>query len=304
MNHIIEDLSDGRGARNQYTYDETLMLTAYKRAQMEIRETLQDKSAAAARGYDSDLKFRQELLQRYFSPALQAQWARANGRALAAAPSAAAPSAAPPSAAAPSAPSRPAPAPPVKPAIGPLDPGIAKARAANVATKVFGFPFGEPLSLPECDFALSNRPCYAERDIDKTTAAITGVKPVPMYTVGLPQSSCPSWAQSICVFTATMQDGRMVAAVIRTKGRDVEKAVGTELRGKYGNRVSMQQRIISPNNGSREFTVSDLDWELPGLHVVYRVLDNSTIDGYVMIESETLYNARKAREAQAAKPKL
>lgn len=83
-------------------------------------------------------------------------------------------------------------------------------------------------------------------------SAITGVKPEPMYTVMLPESSCPTWISS-CTFTATIQNGRLVAALVNTKGRDVEKSVGTELRGEYGNRVSMQQRIITPNDGSKEF---------------------------------------------------
>ena len=96
----------------------------------------------------------------------------------------------------------------------------------------------------------------------------------------------------------------MVAVLLNTKGRDVEKAVGAELRGKYGNRASMQERIITPNSGSKEFNVWDLDWELPGLHVEYKVLDSTIYNGHVRIESETLYNVRKAKAAEAAKPKL
>jgi len=293
MNHIIEDLSEGRAARNEFTYDETVKLTEYKRAQVEIRETLQNQTTSAARGYDSALSFRQELLRRYFSPALQAQWAVATARAVATVP-----------AASPRAPQS------AKPTIGPPDTGIVKARAANVDTKVFGIPLGEPLSLPKCDIGLFGNktplPCFAGGEIEKMLSALTGVNldaGGEEFTVMLADSICPTWMTG-CSFTATIRNGRFIAAYLNTKGRDVEKTVGAELQGKYGSRASMQQRIVTPNNGSKQFDVWDLDWELPGLHVEYKVLDDNIFAGHVLIESEGLYNRRKAKAKEAARPKL
>jgi hypothetical protein len=107
-----------------------------------------------------------------------------------------------------------------------------------------------------------------------------------------------------CSFYATIQNGRFIAARLRTKGRDVEASAGKELRGKYGQRASMQQRFITPNNGGSKFEVFDLDWEFPGLHVEYKVVDATILDGSVLIESETVYDVRKANLREAARPKL
>src|SRR5207249_745915 len=115
--------------------------------------------------------------------------------------------------------------------------------------------------------------------------------------------NCPSWL-NVCSFNGMFHNGRLVAAYLRTKGRTVETDVAKELRGKYGGRASMQQRFITPNNGSKEFQVWDLDWEFPGLHVEYKVVDDTVDDGVVQIESESVYNQRRAKIKEAAKPKL
>jgi hypothetical protein len=295
MNHIIVDLSEGRAARNQLTSDEFEKVQTYKAAQSRILATLADKTARAARGYDSDLTFRQELVKRYFSAALQAQWARANASAATAAPSAARP----PSSSA-------------KPAVSPPDRGIVKAQAAGVDTKVFGIPLGDPVALPKCDNPSRTQVnCFVIVGGDPLSGllgAIVGAPPKPRddkteLTIYMAEPGCPTWLTT-CTFLATVQGGRLVAAFLGTKGRGVERTVAAELRSKYGNRVSMQERIITPNNGAQQFSVQDLDWELPGLHVEYKVVDNTINDGYVRIESETLYEARRAKERGAARPKL
>ena len=96
----------------------------------------------------------------------------------------------------------------------------------------------------------------------------------------------------------------LVAVSLTTNGREGEPAVAKELQGKYGQRASMQQRFITPNNGSRDFEVWDLDWELPGLHVEYKVVNDVVTKGLVRIESERIYQLRRARIREATKPKL
>jgi hypothetical protein len=105
-----------------------------------------------------------------------------------------------------------------------------------------------------------------------------------------------------CIFNATLQNGRFVATALKTTGRGVEATVAKELRGKYGQRASMQRRVITPNDGGSQFEVLDLEWELPGLHVEYKVVNSTILDGYVLIESEPVYADRKAKEP--VKPKL
>ena len=197
-------------------------------------------------------------------------------------------------------------------AVGPPDPGIVKARAANVDTKMFGIPLGEPLALPKCSGSIFGPPPTTNCIEDNKLAvglvtALLGVNPDPgeptVVTIQLTEGNCPTWLNA-CTFNATIQNGRFVAAVLSTNGRDVEAAVGKELRGKYGQRASMRQRFITPNNGGAKFEVWDLDWEFPGLHVEYKVVNSTILDGFVLIESETLYTVRKAKEREAAKPKL
>jgi len=255
------------------------------------------------------------LLKRYFSPALQAQWAKVtseyNARIqgggnvpITGLPPTAA--AAPPAA---------APSKQAANAVGSPDPSIAKARASNVDTKVFGIPLGEPLALPKCNlfgglFGGQPQPnCIADADPTGLIAGLIGDigDIVPggdnVQTLQLADANCPTWLDG-CEFFAIMRNGRFVAARLRTKGRTVETAVSKELRGKYGERASMQQRFITPDNGSKEFQVWDLDWEFPGLHVEYKVVDATVNDGAVLIESESIYNQRKAQIKEAAKPKL
>lgn len=206
---------------------------------------------------------------------------------------------------------------PAKPVtvVGPPDPGIAKARAANVDTKVFGIALGEPLALPKCTGGILGPPpstnCIDEHEFlnalgNAVASAVVGPDPDPgagtAVEIQLTPSNCPTWME--CSFYATIQNGRFVAARLRTRGRDVEAAAGKELRGKYGQRASRQQRFITPNNGGSKFEVWDLDWEFPGLHVEYKVVDATILDGVVLIESETVYNVRKANLREAAKPKL
>jgi hypothetical protein len=204
------------------------------------------------------------------------------------------------------------PAKPPAAAVGPPDPDIAKARAANVDTKLFGIPLGEPLALPKCSGGVFGPPpttnCIEDNKLaERLVTALLGVNPDPgeptVVTIQLTEGNCPTWLNA-CSFNATIQNGRFVAAVLSTKGRDVEAAAGKELRGKYGQRASMQQRFITPNNGGAKFEVWDLDWDFPGLHVEYKVVNSTILDGFVLIESETLYAVRKAKEREAAKPKL
>jgi hypothetical protein len=200
---------------------------------------------------------------------------------------------------------------PAVPAVGPPDIGIAKARAANVDTKLFGIPPGEPLAIPKCAGGLLETPstnCFETHEMmEGLVAAIVGANPDPgaptVVTIQLTPGNCPTWMDA-CSFDARIENGRFVAARLGTKGRDVEAAVGKELRGKYGQRASMQQRSISPNNGGATFEVWDLDWDLPGLHIEYKVVNSTILDGYVRIESDTIYSVRKAGEREAAKPKL
>jgi hypothetical protein len=202
------------------------------------------------------------------------------------------------------------PAKPAVTAVGPPDLGIAKARAANVDTKLFGIPLGEPLAIPKCAGGLFETPstnCFETHEmLEGLAAAIMGVKPEAggptEVTIQLTPGNCPTWMDA-CSFNATIQNGRFVAARLGTKGRDVEAAVGKELRGKYGQRASMQQRFITPNNGGGKFQSGTSIGSSLGCTSEYKVVNATILDGSVGIESETIYAVRKAKDREAAKPK-
>jgi hypothetical protein len=319
LGRMIADMS---GGRRDLTPDEQTIRRGYQAARAAIQSKLPEQNLdRALRGYDTSRGFQEELFNRFFSPAFRAQYDRTtaemNARLQDPGNAQPAPRASP-APAAPAAPATPttrtAPANPPAVARAP-DPSIAKARAANVDTKVFGIPLGEPLKLPVCansgifDSASNPTNCILKTGLEELGAAIVGAfvgaDPAEManlVTIQVAQSNCPTWMD--CAVTGTLDNGLLIAVSLTTSGREVEAAVGKELRGKYGQRASMQQRFITPNNGSREFQVWDLDWELPGLHVEYKVVNDVITRGLVRIESERIYQLRRAQIKEATKPKL
>jgi hypothetical protein len=313
LGRMIADMS---GGRRDLTPDEQAIRRGYQAARGAIQSNLQDQNLARAlRGYDTNRSFQEELFNRFFSPAFRAQYASTTAEMNARIQGSGNPQPTPRAPPVPAAPAtRPAPTNPPAAARTP-DPSIAKARAANVDTNVFGIPLGEPLTLPVCahssifDSGSNPTNCILKTGLEELGAAVVGAlvgadsaELSNLVTIQVTQNNCPTWMD--CAVTGTLDNGLLVAVSLTTNGREVEAAVGKELRGKYGQRASMQQRFISPNNGSRDFEVWDLDWELPGLHVGYRVVNDVVTKGLVRIESERIYQLRRAQIREATKPKL
>lgn len=210
-----------------------------------------------------------------------------------------------------------------------IDPSIAKARAAKVDTMVFGIPLGEPLKLPECDplqlgSTLSVEPgaptgftvaatCIYEVPLGGLVAAllpfkIEGAAAGETITIMLAGDRCPAWLVS-CAAAGVLNDGLLVAVEMTTRGRAVDQAVSKELRGKYGQRLLATEGTVRPTTGET-FDVTTLEWILPGLHVEYSPVLRSGSEvtdytkGFVRIETETVYQRRRAREQEQAKPRL
>ena len=230
--------------------------------------------------------------------------------------------AAAPAAAAPPAASPPAPV----PAARAVDPSIAKARAAKVDTKVFGIQLGEPLSLPTCDLLGG----FLTPGVTASPACLTDMSGANLVAAFLPADlnnalnaalnsttmiqlnadTCPTWVSG-CSAMAMVYEGNFVGVLITTKGRGVEQATGTELRGKYGAPTSSKVGSITPDVGN-PFTITDLVWALPGLHVEFQPVrrmedDDSRVktnEGLVIIETEQEYQRRQSTAKQKTKPKL
>jgi hypothetical protein len=326
LNEVIAELSMGRVAIGTATPDEERIMAEYRAARTTQMLTLVKTPAdeamlPALRRFDTDPGLRDELLKRFFSPALQAQSAaisrelQARRAALrkqnaAVGGTAVAPAAQPSPQAAGVAPR--ASAAPPKPL--PPDPSIAQARAAKVDTTVFGLQLGDPLNLPQCAGGLfgpltrTKVTCVAGDDVVGIAVAIiaeaTGDAQMgEAVHISLPADRCPAW-MSDCTAMAVVENGRLMAISAVTDGPGVEQAAAKELRAKYGTRATARQRFITPDSGAAKFDVWDLFWDFPGLHVQYLPVYANVTKGLLRIETEPVYQKRMAREKEAVRPKL
>ena len=325
LQDIIEELSSGRTAIGRETPDEARILSEYRTAHYEALKPYEAQAnrdpdfLRSMRRFDNDAGLREEILNRFFTPALRAQ-SQAISRQLArnlavvrqqapafggtpqgapgtAAPGAAAPRQAPRAAAA-----------AVPQAPLPPDPSIVRAKAANVDTKVFGIPLGERLSLPTCNMfeaaGLNAATCVSNSAIDELVEALANMGGGSLgTTIRLAKANCPSW-MSECTVSAELDSGRLIGIVARTDGLVVGKDAADELRAKYGSRHSMQQRFNTRTDTGAKFETWDLFWDLQGLRVEYYVIDGNVKRGLLIVQTEEAYKRRLARVRDEKKPKL
>jgi len=211
-------------------------------------------------------------------------------------------------------------------AIRSADPSIAKARAAKIDTRVFGIPLGEPLQLRECDalqdFALSPTAARPNTCLNTLSAAlqVLGASLLPFGTarenksneamILLGKDSCPIW-MATCEVTATVSQGLLLGVTLVTKGPSMDPLIAKELRAKYGAPTFSRVGTVTPDTG-KEFTRTNLEWVLPGVHVEYEVVRKvevessrvHTNEGQVRIETETAYQQRQKEVKELTKPKL
>jgi hypothetical protein len=202
-----------------------------------------------------------------------------------------------------------------------LDPSIAKARAANVDTKVLGLALGEPLRVPSCDSLgdFSTRTCVLSNQNPALEAALAALgldlgprtgeeQRTEGKSVLFPSDNCPSWLRD-CGASVLTYDGLLVAIDLKTKGHNVNQAVVRDLRDKYGPPTLVKPIVVTPRVGN-PFKANNLEWILPGLHVVYEVVIKGEAEGEVTdvesgdigFETEAAYQRRLAKEK--AKPKV
>lgn len=196
---------------------------------------------------------------------------------------------------------------------GPADPSIAKARTAHVDTKILGIPLGEPLQIPTCTSEFS-----VEKTCVENTSALDKYLGIEddagdrqhTSTFQLGQDACPSWSKD-CSGEVMTYDGLVVAASIVTKGHTVDAAVAQDLRAKYGQPTSATPIAVTPRVGN-PFTATNLEWILPGLHVIYEVVQKgesegeitNTEQGSIGVETEAAHQRRLATEKAKPKPTL
>jgi hypothetical protein len=206
-------------------------------------------------------------------------------------------------------------------ALGAADPSIAKARAAKVDTRVLGMLLGEPVQVPTCASIFESKTCLQEEPPAELVNSITSMfgiedtstaedKRSTGRAVRLSGDDCPAW-MSGCNARLLIYDGRLVAVDLSTKGHTVDQVVARELREKYGPPTLSHSIVVTPHVGNA-FTANNLEWKLPGLHVMYDVVIKGAAEGEVTntevgdvgIETEAAYERRMAKENQKPKPKL
>ena len=310
LEHRYIDLTDNR----KMTPDELRINLAYQTAYADLWHKVTNKEGHV---YDHDIDLLNEMLQKFFSESFRAKYFQANRNALARykafqermygpqpnSSTSAAPTSRPNQPSTSSVASG-------RPSGAATDPSIAKARAANVDTKVLGIALGEPLRIPRCESLVAETTCTGN---ENPLLKLLGMGEDPTARSGtlsltLGQDSCPAWVQ-YCSASLLIYDGLVVAIEMKTKGHNVNQAVVRDLRDKYGPPTSVKPVTVTPRVGN-PYKASNLEWLLPGLHVIYdefikgenegEVADTDT--GSVGMETEAAYQRRLAKEK--AKPKV
>ena len=209
------------------------------------------------------------------------------------------------------------------------DQSIARAKAAGVDLSLFAgaIRLGGPLSLPSCPYRnnflglperADNAPdCLDTMPISGDMAAavdiinaMTNTKPtapdLDLHTIYLSEEHRPTWMSGEIVWLRTSQGG-VARVIIATKSKEVAKRVESELAAKYGSGYRVNSGTVTPDTGN-PFSVRNLEWSLPGLHVEYKVLEVDENDrvhingtGYVRIETDVAYKDRIAKENKPQK---
>jgi hypothetical protein len=325
---MMDDMAWGLGHRyvndadtRALTPDERRIRIGYQTTYAELWHKVTNKEGHA---YDHDRELRNELLSKFFSESFRTQYSQADRNAAAGYQAfqermyGNSPPPVPASSQSLSGQSgRGAPV----NALGAADPSLAKARAANVDTKVLGMALGEPVQVPTCDSIFESKTCLQEEPPAELVNSITsmfGIKDTATAedkrstgrALHLSSDGCPAW-MSDCYARLLIYDGRLVAVDISTKGHTVDQIVARELREKYGLPTLSHSIVVTPRVGNA-FTANNLEWKLPGLHVMYEVVIKGAAEGEVTntevgdigIETEAAYQRRLAKDNQKPKPKL
>src|SRR5215471_7430576 len=311
---MIDDMAYGLEHRSerQLTPDEQRISLVYQQAYRDVWHKVKDTYGKQYAGdYDHDRDLIVELLDRYFSPNFRTQYFRVNGFAAVwykkvhanGGTSGASESA--------NVNNGPANNPDVRLARG-IELSLAKAKAANVDTTVFGLQLGEPLLLPTCagpsSLSQDHPTCFYEDP--------AFIKEIVDALGGAPNRQTDENWRMVFVHkgpkaSALLYDGLLAAVKIETRGINEDPQWSKELREKYGPPALVKPFTYTPRIGNT-LKANDLEWRLPGLHVEYSAVlkkANSaeviTIDGgSIYVETEAAYQHRLAKDKENTRTKM
>jgi len=308
---MIDDMAYGIEHRSerQLTPDEQRITLVYQEAYRGVWHKVKDSySKQYAGDYDHDRDLLVELLDRFFSPNFRTQYFTVNRFAAAWYKKVHANSATSATGESTNVNTGSANNSDARSARG-ADPSIAKARAANVDTKVFGLQLGEPLRLPTCagpSSLFGDHPTcfYEDTGIIKEIGEAMGGASARQTTEDWRLVFVHKGPRAEVLF----YDGLLAAVKFETKGINDEPEWAKELREKYGPPTLVKPFTYTPRIGNT-LKANDLEWRLPGLHVQYSAVlkkANSaeviTVDGgFVYVETEAAYQRRLAKEKEQEK---
>ena len=309
---MINDLASGLEHRSerQLTPDEQRLTSVYQQAYRDVWYKVKDTYGKQYAGeYDRDRDLLVELLDKFFSANFRTQYFKVNGFAAAWYKKVHANGATGESSSNLNTGS--ANNPSALPAPG-IDPSIAKARAANIDTKVYGLQLGEQLRLPTCPespWVFKDHPTcfYEDPGIIKEIGSMLGDAPDRKTNEIWKLVYVQKGPRAEVLF----YNGLLVALKIDTEGINDEPQRAKELREKYGPPTLVKPFTYTPRIGNT-LKANDLEWRLPGLHVEYRAVlkkpDSSEVisvdGGSIYVETETAYQRRLAKEKEQEKIKM
>ncbi|MCC6293541.1 MAG: hypothetical protein IT164_12895 [Bryobacterales bacterium] len=322
LQDLIEELSNGRTALGNDTPDEKRLRAEYAQARYEAMKPYEDRANRDAdflqslRRFDNDPALREEILNRFFSPALRAQSqavtrqlnariaaSRQRNEAFGGTAQAPPPAVAPrQTAPMPAAPPRAAQPPP------PLEPTVARAKAGGVDTRVFGIQLGERLALPACNiFSLGTAAattCLAKDVITELATQMVNPGGRSLSVIKLARSNCPGWMSDCSVDAQVDASGRLIGIVANTDGYAVEEQAMRELTAKYGRRFGRLPVVFTRDENGAKYSTSHYDWNLSGLRVLYFAVEDNLKRGRLIVETEEAFQRRLALTREAKRPKL
>jgi len=208
----------------------------------------------------------------------------------------------------------------------PPDPSVAIAHAARVDTTVLGIPLGEAFVLPHCqrgndlvsqvDGMVNGdvdpaglldqnqpTPCYGANPTELQNGQAYAWMPVDTV-IKFSDDKCPTWLSG-CVAYGMLRNGLLLAIYMDPENNAGDDETAKQLLAKYGKPTAQQNQAVQNNYGNT-IRVTQLFWELPGLHVEYSPLIAQTQRGMLRIETETGYQIRLAAQkaVEDKQPKL
>lgn len=186
--------------------------------------------------------------------------------------------------------------------------GCSISHAADM--RVFGFEFGKPLNLPECqvNHHLSGDDDEQKIYLELQETTCLDLRPrnadggIWSTVLRFSESDWPQMVTGIPTLLVIQSDAGLLGLSFETDGVQYQDAIFEILRAKYG-KPTQFVKSVAQNAFGAAFAVIHARWRMPGLSVVFDGADTAFDSGTVMIDTPRAKKARTAWEADRNKRK-